>query len=110
VVSADEHRVLEHRPDDPDDLGYNVPDRPSKLAALPNDQLFRLLRKVAFANNWQFDAKVQFEATARLISALKDFKRSSDRAASALIFLTIVLIALTGVLVWLTLELVHANN
>jgi hypothetical protein len=67
--------------------------------------LFRLLQKVAFANNWQFVAKVQFEAAARLIAALKDFKSSSERSDRVLIFLTVVLIALTGVLVWLTVEL-----
>ena len=65
-----------------------------------------MLQKVAFSNKWPFDAKVQFEATARLIAALKDFKRSSDRASGALIFLTLVLVVLTAVLVWLTVELV----
>jgi hypothetical protein len=48
---------------------------------------------------------VQFEATARLIAALKEFKASSDRSARALILLTVVLVVLTAVLVWLTIEL-----
>ena len=96
---------LDRKPDDPDDLSYEVPERPSDLTSLTDTELFRLLRKVAFANMWQFDTKVQFEATARLIAALKDFKKSSDRAAAAVIFLTVVLVVLTIVLVWLTKEL-----
>lgn len=80
--------ALDHKPQDPDDLSYNTPDRPSELTSLTDEELFRLLRKVAFANRWSFDAKVQFEATARLISALRGFKRSSDRSAAVLIFLT----------------------
>jgi hypothetical protein len=96
---------LENSPGDPDDLGYNVPQRPSQLAGLSDRDLFRLLQKVAFANNWPFDSKVQFEATGRLIAALTDFKKSSDRAATVLIILTLALVALTGVLVWLTTRL-----
>ena len=46
-----------------------------------------------------------FELERRLIAALTEFKRSSDRAAAALVFLTIVLVVLTGVIVWLTAEL-----
>ncbi len=95
----------DHAPADPDDLSYVMPDKPSELTALTDEQLFRLLRKVAFANHWSFDTKVQFEATARLIAALKDFKTSSDRSAAVLIFLTVVLVILTAVLVWLTVEL-----
>jgi hypothetical protein len=92
--------------DDPDDLTYVMPDKPSQLTALTDDDLFRLLRKVAFANKWSFDAKVQFEATGRLIAALKEFKQSSDRSANVMIILTLVLVGLTAVLVWLTVELV----
>lgn len=98
--------ALDHKPDDSDDYGYITPTRPSELTGLADEDLFRLLRKVAFANHWPFDAKVQFEATARLIAALKDFKQSSDRSANVMIFLTVVLIVLTAVLVWLTVELV----
>src|SRR6266508_1150742 len=96
---------LDSKPDDSDDLSYEVPEKPSDLTSLTDADLFRLLRKVAFANMWQFDTKVQFEATARLIAALKEFKKSSDRAAAAVIFLTVVLVVLTIVLVWLTKEL-----
>jgi hypothetical protein len=104
-VNHGDDPALENAPDDPDDLHYNVPERPSQLAALSDSDLFRLLQKVAFANNWQFDTKVQFEATGRLIAALTDFKKSSDRAATVLIFLTLALVVLTGVLVWLTTTL-----
>jgi hypothetical protein len=68
------------------------------------------LQKIAFANKWPFDAKVQFAATARLVAALKDFKASSDRSAKVLIGLTVVLIVLTGVIVWLTVELVQVEH
>lgn len=97
--------TLDHSPHDPDDYGYITPTRPSELTALADEDLFRLLRKVAFANQWPFDAKVQFEATGRLIAALKEFKKSSDRTGRALIFLTLVLVVLTGVLVWLTTQI-----
>jgi hypothetical protein len=102
--------ALDHKPDDPDDLAYVTPNRPSELALLTDEDLFRLLHKVAFANKWPFDAKVQFEATARLIAALKDFKASSDRSAKVLIGLTVVLIILTAVIVWLTVELVQVEH
>jgi hypothetical protein len=101
--------ALDHQPDDLDDLSYVTPNRPSELASLADEDLFRLLQKVAFSNKWPFDAKVQFEATARLIAALKDFKRSSDRSANVMIFLTVVLVVLTAALVWLTVELVRAE-
>jgi hypothetical protein len=101
---------LDHDPNDPDDFAYNVPDKPSQLTSLTDEELFRLLRKVAFANRWSFDTKVQFEATSRLIGALEDFKTSSDRSAKVLIALTVVLVLLTAVIVWLTLELVQVEH
>jgi len=97
--------ALDHNPADPDDLQYNTPGQPSELTALSDEDLFRLLRKVAFANHWRFDTQVQFEAEGRLIAALKEFKSSSDRSAEALIRLTIVLVILTLVLVGLTIDL-----
>lgn len=97
--------ALDRKPHDADDLSYAVPEKPSELTSLNDEELFQLLRKVAFANNWKFDVKVQFEATARLISALKDFKASSDRSARVLIMLTLALVGLTVVLVWLTVKL-----
>jgi hypothetical protein len=96
---------LDLQPDDPDDLLYNVPEKPSQLLALSDENLFRLLRKVAFANDWQFDTKVQFEATARQIAALKDFRNAADRSSRWLITLTAVLIVMTAVLICLTARL-----
>jgi hypothetical protein len=102
--------ALDRIPSDPDDLSYVTPEKPSELTALTDEELFRLLRKIAFANKWSFDGKVQFEATSRLIEALKDFKASSDRSAKVLIGLTVVLVILTVVIVWLTVELVQVEH
>jgi len=77
---------------------------------MSDQELFRLLRKVAFANHWPFDSQVQFEATARLISALNDFKASSDRSSQVLIALTVVIIVLTLVLVGLTVALLRHHS
>ena len=95
-----------------DEAAEPTPTRPSELTALSDEDMFRILRKVAFANYWGFDTQVQFEATGRLIAALKDFKRSSDWSSRVLIALTIALVVLTAmivvltvVLVWLTLRL-----
>lgn len=93
-------------PQNEDDVANVLtPNRPSHLAALTDDELFRMLHKVAFANKWSLDAKVQFEATGRLIAALKEFKRAADRSSRALIALTIVLVILTAVVAWLTAQL-----
>jgi hypothetical protein len=96
--------ALDRNPDDPDDLVYTNPEKPSELTAMSDEEMFRLLHKVAFANLWRVDTKIQFEATARLIAALKDFKTSSDRAADRISALTVVLIALTVVLVVLAIR------
>lgn len=96
---------LDHNPADEDDLSFHMPTKPSQLVGLSDEDMFRMLRKVAFANKWQLDAKVQFEATARLIAALKDFKRASDFASKVLIGLTAMIVVLTVVLVWLTVQL-----
>lgn len=93
-------------PDKEDDVtNFLTPNKPSHFRALTDAELFLMLQKCAFANDWSLDAKVQFEATGRLIAALTDFKRSSDRASSALIRLTVVLIVLTAALVGLTVAL-----
>jgi hypothetical protein len=96
---------LDNNPEDPDDLSYSIPTKPSELTALSDEEMFRVLHKTGFANKWPVDAKIQFEATARLIAALKDFRRSSDRASKVMIVLTILIAALTVVLVWLTASL-----
>lgn len=45
------------------------------------------------------------EMMRRLIVALRDFKASSDRTARWLISLTVVLVIMTGAILWLTHEL-----
>jgi hypothetical protein len=45
--------------------------------------------------------------TRRLVVALRDFKAASDRTSRWLIYLTIVLVALTAVIAWFTVELAH---
>jgi cytoskeletal protein RodZ len=86
-----------------------MPARPSGLRDMPDDEVFALLRKIAYANAWDDSAKVQFEATARTIAALQEFRDGTRRAAHATFFLTavlvvlmLILLAMTGVLVWLT--------
>src|SRR5262249_8939933 len=89
-------------PDDPDDLTFNAPTRPSELAALTDEQMFRLLQKMAFANRIDVYDKVKFEADGRLIAALTAFKSEaasaaerSDRGARRRRVATWVLVALT---------------
>src|SRR4051794_33364509 len=97
--------ALDSNPDDPDDLSFNAPSKPSELVALSDEEMFRLLRKMAFANTWPPRDVMRFEATARLIAALKDFKTSSDKAARGLFWVTVALVVLTIVLIWLTTRL-----
>ena len=104
--------ALDSNPDDPDDLTFNLPSRPSELVSLGDEDMFRLLHKVAFANYSNPKEYIGFEVMARLVAALKDSKTASDRAARrlfwttvALVILTVALVAMTGVLVWLTTRL-----
>jgi len=96
-------------PDPDDDLGYVMPTRPSGLRDMPDDEVLAMLRKIAFAGGWDDADKVRFEATARTITALREFREGATRAAHATFFLTallvllmLILLAMTGVLVWLT--------
>jgi hypothetical protein len=91
---------------DPEDVpGFTMPTKASELRDMSDEQLFRLVRRVGVENRWPISAKVEFEATGRLISALKDFKRTSAITAWVLIFLTVVLVGLTVAVVWLTYRL-----
>jgi hypothetical protein len=97
-------------PVDPDEEpGYVMPTSPSELQDMSDEAVFAMLRKVAFANAWDDGAKVQFEAMARSVEALREFRDGARRNAHATFFLTavlvlliLILIAMTGVLVWLT--------
>jgi lipopolysaccharide/colanic/teichoic acid biosynthesis glycosyltransferase len=67
---------------------------------------------MAFANVWPPRTQIKFETNARLVSALNDFKTSSDKAADrlfwltlSLVGLTVALVAMTAVIVWLTTRL-----
>ena len=91
--------------DDEDYLNQSFPNKPSELRQLTNDELFRAWRRLLYSSGASHDRMVEHELTTRLIVALGDFKKSSDRAAKAIIGLTFVLVALTVVLVWLTLRL-----
>ncbi len=91
--------------EDEDNLGFSFPDVPSQLRGLPNDAFFRLWRKLAFAGKYPFDRMVEHELRTRMIVSMTDFKKASDRASRVLIALTVVLVVLTGVLVWLTFRL-----
>jgi hypothetical protein len=88
-----------------DDSGFTFPDKPSALRAMPDDELFRTYRRMAYANRYPFDRMVEQELSIRLVSALVGFRRASDRSSRVLIGLTVALVALTIVLVWLTTRL-----
>ena len=88
-----------------DDLTLNFPAKPSELRALTNEQLATLYRKLAYANKYPFDTMVERELAVRLVDALVAFKKSSDRTARWVIGLTVVLVAMTAVLIWLTTRL-----
>jgi len=109
MAVAAESRPAPPPADPDDDLGYVMPTRPSELRDMPDDDVFAMLRKIAFASAWDDSAKVQFEAMARSTKALREFRDGARRNAHAtfflagvLILLILILIAMTGVLVWLT--------
>jgi hypothetical protein len=45
------------------------------------------------------------EMMRRLVVALREFKTSSDRTAQRLVWLTVVLVVMTAVIAWFTVEL-----
>jgi hypothetical protein len=87
-----------------DELGYTFPATPSALRQMPDEELFRVGRKNAYANQHPFSAKLDAEMNARLILALKSFKRAADRSSRTLNVLTAVLVVLTVVLVIYTIR------
>ena len=90
---------------DEDELGFTFPSKPSELRRMTDEELAFTYRKVAYANQHPFHAKVELELSIRLVAALVGFRRASDRASRALISLTVVLVVLTAVVVWLTTRL-----
>jgi diacylglycerol kinase len=76
---------------------------PEDIARMSDEEFFVYWR--GKARGWHAEAQIRHELTTRLIRAYTDFKRASDRTSRVLIFLTVVLVVLTGVLVWLTARL-----
>jgi hypothetical protein len=87
---------------DEDDLSFDFPSKPSELRQTSDEELATVYRRMAYANRYPFDRMAEQELSIRLMAALGGFKRTSDRASAVLIGLTVVLVVLTGVLVWLT--------
>lgn len=46
---------------DEDDLGHRFPGKPSELRTIGDDELFRELRRMAYANRWPFDRMAEHE-------------------------------------------------
>lgn len=90
-----------------DQSGYLTPSRASQLAALTDDELWRLYRKIAFANQHPHSVMIEHEMRARLIAALTGFRESSEKASKRLEFLTWVLVVLTVVIVVFTIALFY---
>ena len=71
------------RPEREDDLGLVTPNTPSQLIALSDEELFRLVRKLSFANRWPVSEQVQFEATGRQIEAIDELLAETKRTNRA---------------------------
>ena len=82
-----------------DSLDFKAPATPSALREMPDEELFELSRKNAYANEHASRVKIEHEMNARLILALKTFKVAADRSSRTLNVLTAVLVVLTVVLV-----------
>jgi hypothetical protein len=85
-------------PEKEDESGYLTPSQPSQLAALTDEELFRLYRKLAFANLHPHSAMIEHESRARLIRAMTAFHTSSEKASRKIAALTWALIALSVVI------------
>ena len=97
VVGLDEirARLTAEQEDVP---GYLTPERASDWAALTDDELFRLRRKIEHENHWHYSTRLENELTTRLIQALSALRVSSDRASRRLNLLTVVLVLLTVII------------
>ena len=97
VVSFDEIRAR-LTPENEDEPGYLTPQKASDWAALTDDELFRLRRKIERENHWHFAKVLENELTTRLIHALSRARESSDAAAQRLERLTWALVLLSIVI------------
>jgi hypothetical protein len=93
-----------HDETDEDNLGYTLPTSPSALRQMPDEELARTWRRSAYANKHPFSSIFEQEMNTRLIAALKSFKAAADRSSRTLNMLTVVLVALTVVLVVYTIR------
>jgi hypothetical protein len=89
---------------DEDDLGIVFPGKPSELRTFPDEELFREVRRLGYANLWPQSSMAQYEMQARLILATKSFKKAAERSSLILSVLTCVLVVLTIVLVVYTVR------
>jgi hypothetical protein len=85
-----------------DDDAYILPQRVSEWEGLSNDELLRLYRKVAAANSWRVDTRVDHEFSGRLIAALEKSASTAATSARRLELLTWALVALTVVIATFT--------
>ena len=92
-------------PDKENEQGFVLPEKASDWAALTDDELFRLRRKVERDNVWKVAARIENELTTRLIQALSALRQSSDEVAGRLTWLTWVLVFLTVVIAAFTVAL-----
>jgi len=90
----------------PDDLAYVMPESVSAWTALTNDELLRLFRKVAAANLWNVDSRLNHEFSGRLIAALSESASEAATASRRLEKLTWALVALTVVVAIFTVALI----
>jgi hypothetical protein len=72
---------------------------------MTDEELAVLYRKLAYSGRHPYETTIERELSIRLVAALGGFRRASARASWVLICLTVALVALTGVLVWLTTRL-----
>jgi hypothetical protein len=88
-----------------DEPGYLTPEKASDWAALTDDELFRLRRKIERDNMWHYATRLENELSTRLIHALSATREASDAAAKKLANLTWALIVLTVVIAGFTIAL-----
>jgi hypothetical protein len=89
----------------PDDLGYVLPEGVSAWAGLTDDEMLRLYRKVAAANLWNFDTRFGHEFSGWLIAALTKSAAAAATASRRLELLTWALVGLTVVIAAFTVAL-----
>jgi hypothetical protein len=71
-------------PEREDDPSFDYPKRPSGMRRLPDDELLRLYRKVAYGNQHSWDRRIELELIGRFTVAFKDFRKASDKASRRL--------------------------